>query len=511
MPDPFAFLPSRVEGDALDVAPLIRHRLTRGGTQVLMVFEGQPHTCDDMAVMVSACCAALEKRGLRRGDRVAVMLGNSPEHVALVYALIMSGLIWIPINTKLRADSLSYILDHAKPALLVTEEAFSSALLPHTVPGAEVRELFGVIGTGLPALALSHAETLCIIYTSGTTGAPKGVLFTHRMMRVAAESVLLVAGIEAGNKVFLWEPLCHIGGAQMLLVPFLVPATIFLVERFSASRFWSQWTASGATHLHYLGGILDILSRLPPEAQPAGASVRVAWGAGIAASSWDAIRTRLGCELRECYGMTECSSFATFNASGKPGSIGRPLPWFTLELLGEDGTPAPPGSTGEIVLSSQLEGVFLAGYLDNPEATARTLRGGRLHTGDMAWQDVDGDYVFVGRRVDAMRVRGENVSAWEVERVFANHPAVEASAAIGVKSDIGEQDILLHVQFKPGASVDWPELAAWSAERLASFQQPRFFRAIDQFPLTPSQRIRKHLLPRDLDGAWDRLQSSGGL
>ena len=504
MPD--SCLPIRMPGDALDIAPLIRTRLAGGDSEALIVFDGRAITCGEMRAMVASCCAGLGQRGLRRGDRVAVMLSNSPEHVALVYALIVSGLVWIPISTRLRADGLAYILEHARPALLVSEPDLLAAMPPGAVavPVTDVAALVAAAAGRVADPVLHHADTLCIIYTSGTTGAPKGVLFTHRMMRIAAESALLAAGITAQDRVFLWEPLCHIGGAQMLIVPFLVPAPLFIVRRFSASRFWAEWTQARATHLHYLGGILDILLRLPAQARPPGASVRVAWGAGVAAASWEAIRARLGCELRECYGMTECSSFATVNTSGKPGSIGRPLPWFTLDLLGEDGQPVPRGETGEIVLSSSLEGVFLPGYLDNAEATSRALRGGRLHTGDMARQDADGDYVFVGRRTDSMRVRGENVSAWEVERVFARHPAIEASAAIGVASDIGEQDILLYVQFKPGETIDWATLARWADDHLAPFQQPRFYRMIEQFPLTPSQRIRKHLLPRDAGPAWDR-------
>ena len=507
MPDPLAYFPTRMPADALDVAPLIRRRLAGEDTETLIVFDGQIITCGVMRAMVASYCAALEQRGLRRGGRVAVMLQNSSQHIALVYALIVSGLVWIPINTKLRADGLAYILDHAGPALLVSEPALEGAIPPGPVPVIDIAALSVSAGERFPDPALRPSDTLCIIYTSGTTGAPKGVLFTHRMMRIAAESVLIVAGITAEHRVFLWEPLCHIGGAQMLVVPFLVPAPLFVQRRFSASSFWTEWTEARATHLHYLGGVLDILLRLPTDAKPPSAKIQVAWGAGVAAASWDAICNRLGCELRECYGMTECSSFATVNASGKPGSIGKPLPWFKLDLLGEHGEPVPQGNTGEIVLSSDLEGVFLPGYLDNAEATSRTLRGGRLHTGDMARQDADGDYVFVGRRTDSMRVRGENVSAWEVERVFARHPAIEASAAVGVASDIGEQDILLYVRFKPGEIVDWATLSDWAGESLAQFQQPRFYRATDQFPLTPSQRIRKHLLPREIDSAWDRKRS----
>jgi crotonobetaine/carnitine-CoA ligase len=224
----------------------------------------------------------------------------------------------------------------------------------------------------------------------------------------------------------------------------------------------------------------------------------------VSAAAWEPIQARLGVRLRECYGMTECSSFATANVTGKPGSIGRALPWIDVELLDENGRPVKEGEAGEIVLSSKVEGTFLPAYLKHSEATKAALRNGRLHTGDRARRDADGDLFFVGRQTDSMRVRGENVSAWEIERVFAAHPAIRASAAIGVASPIGEQDILLNVQFRD-VPVDWETIDAWARERLASFQLPRYYRAVDGFELTASERIRKHLLPRTVDDAWDRL------
>jgi carnitine-CoA ligase len=175
-----------------------------------------------------------------------------------------------------------------------------------------------------------------------------------------------------------------------------------------------------------------------------------------------------------------------------------------VELLDDSGRPVVQGDTGEIVLSSDVEGVFLESYLDHPEATSRAKRNGKLHTGDLARSDAQGNLYFVGRRSDSMRVRGENVSAWEVERVFAAHPAVRAVAAIGVPGAVGEQDILLFVQFRNGLRVAFGELARWASESLPDFQRPRYFRAIDGFDLTPSERIRKHLLRADILGAWDR-------
>lgn len=512
------YLPQRIENDRFDVAPLLYAGLLSDDPHTAIDFRGRQLSRLALRRDVAAFQAWLRAEGLEKGDRVAVMLGNSVQHIALIYAIVLSGLVWVPVNTRLRGVGLEYILAHSEPALLMLDDEFAPLFGGAdglTAGGARVvnaaRQDWTVSGSGeavapdeLSLTPCGIGDTLCLIYTSGTTGAPKGVVFTHRMMRIATEAAIRVANIEAGDRAFLWEPLCHIGGAQMLLMPFLEKVTLLVVDRFSASRFWSQWRETRATHLHYLGGVLDILMQLPEDAKPADVHLPIAWGAGVSASNWQPIRDRLGCELRECYGMTECSSFATLNETGKPGSIGRPLPWITLRLLDENDQPVPVGAAGQIVLESHLDGALLPGYWKNPEATAKALRNGRLYTGDMARQDADGDLYFIGRASDSMRVRGENVSAWEVERVFADHPCIEMSAAVGVKSAIGEQEIFLYVKFNEGQSADWAELAEWARPRLAAFQLPRYFMGIDRFDLTPSQRIQKHKLSPDTGAAWDR-------
>ena len=498
----------RHANDELDCAPLLAAGLRRDPARTVVHFEDRAITCEDAARHVAQLQRWFAERGLAQGDRVAVMLGNSPEHIHLIYALHLSGLVWVPVNTKLRAAGLEYLLQHAEPRLFVVDDEFDAVTAELDCGAAERTHLPAFDASdssaGFATPAIGVHDPLCIIYTSGTTGAPKGVVFTHRMMRIASEAALRVADVRHGDRLFLWEPLCHIGGAQMLLLPFLENVTLHAVPRFPASQFWPQVAHAGATQLHYLGGVLDILMQLPESEQPAAHTLRVAWGAGVSASSWTSIETRLKVSLRECYGMTECSSFATANLTGKPGSIGRALPWIDLELLDENGLPVKDGEAGEIVLSSKVEGTFLPAYLKNPEATRAALRNGRLHTGDRARRDAEGDLFFIGRQTDSMRVRGENVSAWEIERIFAAHPAIRASAAIGVASEIGEQDILLNVQFK-GEPVAWPALHAWARERLASFQLPRYYRAVPGFELTASERVKKHLISRSTEDAWDRL------
>lgn len=507
------YFPHRHLDDKLDCVPLIEAGLRHTPERTVAQFDDQAITCQEVARHIAQLQRWFARHGLVAGDRVAVMLQNSPEHIHLIYALVVSGLVWVPVNTKLRAAGLEYVLQHAQPKLFVTDDEFAE-VAEQVDCGISQRVRLprfdeGDMNAAFKTPPIDAHDTLCIIYTSGTTGAPKGVVFTHRMMRIASEAAMRVADVRAGDRLFMWEPLCHIGGAQMLLLPFLETVTLHAVQRFSASQFWPQIARSRATQVHYLGGVLDILMQLPPADQPERHTVRVAWGAGVSASAWESIQSRLKVRLRECYGMTECSSFATVNTTGKPGSIGRALPWIDLELLDENGQPVKVGEAGEIVLSSKVEGTLLPMYLNNPNATKAALRDGKLHTGDLARCDADGDLFFIGRRTDSMRVRGENVSAWEIERIFAAHPAIVASAAIGVASPIGEQDILLNVQFK-GAPVDWETLHAWARERLASFQLPRYYKAVDRFELTASERIKKHLLSRSVNDAWDMLEAMRG-
>lgn len=505
------YFPVRSPRDNLDVVPLLHDGLMQKGPRTLLDFNGTRTSFDDMAKRVGTMQVWLDAKGIQRGDRVALMLENGLDHIALIYALMLSGVVWVPVNTRLKGPGIEYLLGHCKPTLFIAQREFSEVLsvLPELLPLLvwleEVQltvQQMPAAGRPLHAASVKADDTLCLIYTSGTTGAPKGVVFTHRMMRIASEATLIVSGAGAGDRMFVWEPLCHIGGAQMMLVPFLQQVELHIVERFSASRFWQQIETSQATHLHYLGGILDILMQLPQ--QPASHTLRVAWGAGVSVKAWDAVIAQLQLDLRECYGMTEGSSFTTVNTSCKPGSIGRTLPWLKVELLDDHDQPVASGDIGQIVVSSAIDGTFLPQYLDNPEASAAAVRNGKLYTGDSARMDPEGDLYFVGRRTDSMRVRGENVSAWEIERVFVTHPAVAAAAAIGIDSAIGEQEIMLYVQFKPGSDVLFNELAQWAESMLASYQMPRYFLKIEAFELTLSERIKKHFLPRGVELAWDR-------
>ena len=491
---------------------LLTRRAAQDPDRVYARYCGEPLTYRAIEQSSAAFAAHLRTRGLQPGDRVAVMMRNSVAAIAVVFGLARAGIAWVPVNAQQRGEGLRYLLIHSQPKLIVVDEDFA-ALVTEALSGAELlpllrrdAELERILTE--PAAFTEPApapdDVFAIMYTSGTTGRPKGVVVSHRMLRLAAEGVGRVSAAKPGEVFFVWEPLYHIGGAQLLPLPMIRDVTLAMVDRFSASRFWSQVKAEGTSHIHHLGGILQILLKQPESPLDRTHGVRISWGGGCPADIWPLFCDRFGIEIRECYGMTEASSITTYNDNGVVGSVGKPMPWFKVRLLRPDGTLVAVGERGEIVVETDVSGAIFPGYLDNSEATAKALRGGALYTGDLGSWDAEGNLFFHGRMTDSVRCKGENVSAWEVEHVAAEHEGIEDCAMIGVASDVGEQDIKLFVKPREGATIDEAALSDWLAARLAPYQNPRYIAFVDEFERTASQRIMKHKLSPRLDDAWDR-------
>ena len=501
----------------LTVGAQLQARAEANGADVFARIEGRELTIASLARAVNRAANGFAALGIGRGERVPIMLANHLDHVVVFFAMLKLGACMVPINIHLRGEGLKFILGHSNARYMVIDGRFGEAIDPllPDLPAATViwRERPGAGGdlrtilesaddTASPCL-VDPDDVITISFTSGTTGLPKGVMVTDRMLRTCAHAASRLCDLRAGDILYAWEPLYHIGGSEVLVMGIQHRVTLAMVDRFSVSRFWSDARAFGATHIHFLGGVLALLLKEPPQPDDREHPVRIAWGGGCPVDVWRAFEERFGVPIRECYGMTECSSFTTQNLAGKVGSVGKPLPWFDVRIADDDGRPLGANRRGEILVREKVPGVLMRGYFNNPEATAATLRDGWLHTGDVGMYDEEGDFYFLGRKKDSIRRRGENITAFEVERIANEHPAVAESAVVGVRNEISDEDVKIFLRLKPGASLDPLDFVRWAETRLAHFQVPRYVAFVDAFAKTPTERIRKEALPRDTDGIFD--------
>ncbi|MCP3469039.1 AMP-binding protein [Bradyrhizobium sp. CCGUVB1N3] len=504
--------------------PLLLERCARDRSDHVFCRQGAEFTtCAALNCRVNRAAHGFSELGVGKGTHVAVMLGHHLDHITIFFALMKLGAVQVPINVNLRGPGLAYIIDHSAPELLVADGDYAENLDPILAERPSIRQLwrdrapadrraFASIGTILshpndanPGLDVRDDDLRTILYTSGTTGPAKGVEMTDRMLRAAALGSIWIGNIQPGSVLHFWDPIYHVFGSEVLVLSLMVPVTLALVPRFSASRFWDEVREYGATHIHFVGGVLQLLLKQPPTEKDRDHGARTAWGGGCPVGIWREFEDRFGIEIREGYGMTETSSFSVINTEGKVGAIGKAVDYFEVEIVDENGALTALREVGEIRVAENERGVMVARYHKDPETTGKTIRDGWLYTGDIAYRDEGGFIFFLGRKKDSLRRRGENISAWEVERVINDHPSVEESALIGVTNELADEDLKLFVKMKPGQELTAAELLRWCEPRLASFQIPRFVAFVDEFRKTPTQRIQKQFLSKAIDdGCFDR-------
>ena len=442
--------------------------------------------------------SALAQMGIGRGDVVAVVLPNSVELVTIMFAAWRLGAALTPVNPALTSHEALYQVTDSGARLVVADDAS----LPKVEGGGARACVAGELlrrddAAGLAPPRTEPGELALLIYTGGTTGRPKGVMLDHANLAATAEMITGWFEMTRAERCLLVLPLFHVNGIMASVVsPLVAGGSTVIAPRFDPKTFWDLVERVRPTFFSAVPTIYAMLLGLPAEVRPDTSSLRyvVCGAAPMPAAMIRDFEDRYGVPVVEGYGLSEGTVVTTANpVSGvrKPGTVGLPLPGQEVRVVGRDGEPLPSGQAGEVTVRGPN---VMRGYLGMPEETARTLRGGWLHTGDVGRFDQDGYLVLVDRVKDMIIRGGENIYPKEIEDALHAHPAVLQAAVVGRPHPVFGEEPVAFVVLRPGLVAGPDELVEHSRTMLAKFKVPRAVFIETDLPKTAIGKIAKPAL-----------------
>jgi len=450
-----------------------------------------------LAARVEGLAGRLTSLGVRPGDRFAVFMEGSCRLVELLHAAQRCGAAIVPLNTRLAPSEIVGVIADATPRLLLCDrrrlrtltDAMPRAGTPRLVEARD--ELDATPPVAPPPLGVLGPDTVhTVLYTSGTTGRPKGVMLTNGNHAASAAASRANLGVAAGDHWLATLPLYHVGGLSILLRGVLDGIPVVLHERFDPARASAAIRRGGITLVSLVPTMLQRLVDHEGD-RPFPESLRcVLVGGGPIPSPL--VERALACRVPivPTYGLTEAASQVATAAPGDaaswPQSAGMPVAGVRVRIADPD-----PSGCGEILVQGAT---VMAGYLGQPEATARCLRDGWLHTGDVGRLDRDGRLYVLERRTDLILTGGENVYPAEVEAALLAHPAVADAAVYGRPDPEWGQRVVAAVVRRAGHDADEGALRAWCRTRLAGYKIPHAIALVSELPRTTSGKLRRHLL-----------------
>jgi fatty-acyl-CoA synthase len=482
-----------------------------------------------------ACRAAnylRDELGIGAGDRVSILAHNSVVYVDLLYGLAKIGAILAPLNWRLAAAELAYIVRDCEPAVVLVGPEFAE-LWAEVALRVEVGQVLAIEGApiaGAPSFeagvgAASPSEPprpagldgetpLCILYTSGTTGRPKGAVIPHRQVFWNCTNTVVSWGLTENDIAPIFTPMFHAGGLFIFLTPlFYVGGRIVLTRTFDVDSSLRVIDEERCTVILGVPTLFQMWREAEGYADADFGHVRffISGGAPCPLGLMASWRAEKGIVFRQGYGLTEvgtnCFSMTDEESVARTGTVGKPIFHSEMRLVDEAGNDVAPGATGELLIRGPH--VF-SGYWQNPQATVEALVDGWFHTGDLARRDEAGFYTIAGRSKDMIISGGENIYAAEVEAVFCEHPAVAEAALIGRPDEKWGEVGLMIVVPRPGAQVHLEELRSFCRERLARYKMPREIVLAGSLPYSPYGKVEKVKLREQFGNDRARSEEAGG-
>jgi len=517
------------------IGGLLEDATSRSPEKPLLVFKDQEIAYQDFLETVRSVANGLLSLGVKKGDKVAILLPNCLEFPYSWLGANCIGAVMVPVNDRFVDDEIKYILNHSEARVLFTSDRYLEAVerikgdAPHlhtivNVDGFDTTKSIPFVSlldspTALPPMDIGPDDDAVILYTSGTTGRPKGCLASHEYFLNLGDIQGQLFQLTSEDRVFTAQPFYYMDPQWNTIMCMTYGATLVLAERFSTSRFWDQVRDNRITCFYCIGSMISFLYNMHPSELDREHTLRMVQTSGIPPRIHQAWEERFGVPVFEIYASTETTAdiAVTHDMDRKVGTacIGRPVPYRQVKLVDDNDAAVPQGEVGEIILKRGRG--MMTGYYKDAEATANAFRGGWFHSGDLGYQDQDGDYHFVGRKKDMIRRGGENISAASVEQVLMDHPKILDAAVVPVKDNIRGEEVKAYIGLNPGVEMTPEEVIEFCEQNMAAFKVPRYLEFRDSLPKTPSERVQKRKLIQEkedlTEGCYDRLareQTRGG-
>ena len=479
------------------------------------VQDGRVLTHDQYAQRVRRLASALEARGVRKGERVAILSMNSIAYCEVYGACEWSGALAVTINFRLAGPEVDWILADSEPAVLFFEEQYAPLVdalranhpelrlvcIGAAPPWSEAYE--DVVAAGDPAGCRTAPEAddlVSLIYTSGTTGRPKGVLKSHRIEVRTAEMLALEMDIGPHSRALLATPLFHVGARNVRLAQMLRYGCCVIARGFDAAAFPALVQQERINTVFLVAAQLQMVLDLPDIADyDLSSLVTVGMaGAPIPVPLLERAIRRIGRAIMVQYGMTEGQIASLYRhellPDGTPeevrriASVGHSLAGGELRVVDEAGDDCPQGQPGEVWFRNDS---VMAGYWNKSAATQETLAGGWMRTGDIGVLDATGYLFLVDRKKDVIISGGENIYSREVEEALHRHPAVAESAVVGVPDARWGESVMAYVVLQPGKQAGAEDLIAFAHTRIAGYKCPKRVEVVAELPRLATGKVNK--------------------
>jgi len=514
----------------------LQKRAKQNKNKPFIHFEGDTATYSEVNERSNRVANGLSALGVKKKENVAIYMDNCLEFIYTWFALAKLGAVEVPINTAHKGNMLEYFINYSDARIIVVS---ANLVLNLAEVIEKLKYLKKIIVFGAfsdkkigrcdvihfadllkkpdiePRAEVRYKDLMAILFTSGTTGPSKGVMLTHNQACFVATRIQEALYPDKTSRdlakevLYVWAPLSHVSSQFSGVVNCLMMnATMVLTRDFSATDFWPDIEKYQCTVSGVFEAVMNILSFAPPTSKDANNTIRALTTSHVPVEIHKPFEKRFGLKLINIFGATEADAtvIATYNDI-KVGSFGKPRGYFEAKIVDIEDRELPAGKVGELILRPRQPHIMFEGYYKMPEKTLEVFQNLWWHTGDLAYKDEDGYFLFVGREKDMIRRGGENISAMEVERVLMAYPGIRECAAVATPSTTFGEEVKAVVVTEGNKKIELADLVRFCDDKLAHFMVPRFYEFTMAIPRTAaSQRPIKGLINDVNENTLDRIK-----